>query len=138
MKNVLVVLLVLLLASVCWGKKKDLTKAKVEVVEESQSFKGAYGPSGPVGALRGRHVFDNALDMKTLINGDHALLRCYENHQGCNILGPGTYDAEIKISKNQDSGGDAGKGNGPDVWIFYVQPLDHKVFREHWKVSGTW
>jgi hypothetical protein len=77
MKNILVVFLVLLLASVCWGRKKDLAKARVEVVEESSAFKGAYQLGGLVGAIHGRAVFDNALDMKTLINGDRALLRCY-------------------------------------------------------------
>jgi hypothetical protein len=142
MKKMIAIFTLLFVGAAVAGEKTQAVK--VEVMEEGTSLHGEYQAAGFVGAVRGKKTYANALDIKTMINGDHALLRCYENHQGCNILGPGTYDGEIKVAKHQSvkSGTngmlDSGKGSGPDVWIHYVQPLDHKVYREHWKVSGTW
>jgi hypothetical protein len=50
--------------------------------------------------------------VNAIINGDHARLKCYENHKGCTALGPGTYDAEIE----KDS-----------VWILITKPVTHEL-----------
>jgi hypothetical protein len=123
------VFILFILATVVPGMavKKKNQPVKIEVVDQAEGFQGKYQNGGIIGAAQGARTFSTATTVKTIINGDHALLRCYENHSGCNILGPGTYDGDIKLT-----------GDQPDVWINYVRPLDHKVFREHWKVTGTW
>ena len=63
--------------------------------------------------------------VNALINGDHARLKCYENHRGCTALGPGMYTAEMD------------EKNG-DIWIVIVIPVSHKTIRDHWRVAGTW
>jgi hypothetical protein len=117
--------------------KKKLITVKVEVVEPTTTFQELAGNRG---SILGRRTGIDSVSLKVIINGDHALLRCYENHQGCNTLGPGTYDAEVSVPKctgclARDT---SGKASDPDVWIYYIQPLDHQRFREHWRVSGTW
>jgi hypothetical protein len=137
MKHILFVLTVVVLIPLTASSKNKLTIVKVEVVDQT-SFQGKFGNADSV---LGRRTAIEAASLRVIINGDHALLRCYENHQGCNTLGPGTYDAEVSVPKCGDDclGRDtSGKATDPDVWIYYVQPLDHHRFREHWRVSGTW
>lgn len=111
-----------------FASRKNLQTVKVEIVQESSGFEGKYRQGGLVGAVGGTKTFTTANTTKAIINGDHALLVCYEHHKGCNVLGVGTYNAEIETH---------GKDR-PDVWIYYVRPIDHKTFREHWQVSGSW
>lgn len=136
MKYGLLLLAIVVIIPLAASAKKKLTSVKVEVVEQNR-FDELYGASG---SILGRRSRIEGVSLKVIVNGDHALLRCYENHQGCNTLGPGTYDAEIKIPKCSNCSGrdTSGKGSDPDIWIYYVQPLDHQRFREHWRVSGTW
>ncbi len=61
--------------------------------------------------------------VNAIINGDHARLKCFENHRGCTAIGPGFYDAEVE---------------GYDIWISIEMPVTHQIVRDHWKVSGTW
>jgi hypothetical protein len=117
--------------------KKGAAPVQVQIVEMSSGFEGKYQQGGVAGLIAGARTFATATTSKAIINGDHALLRCYENHSQCNVLGPGTYDAEIKVYKNSEPTIFSGSGP-PDVWIYYVRPLDHKEIREHWKVAGTW
>jgi hypothetical protein len=137
MKYVALLLAVLALSPLPASAKKKLVTVKVEVVDQTTIFDEKYGNRGSV---LGRRTGIESVSVRVIINGDHALLRCYENHQGCNTLGPGTYDAEVSVPKcTECSGRDtSGKGSDPDVWIYYIQPLDHRRFREHWRVSGTW
>jgi hypothetical protein len=108
------------------------TAVKIEVVEQSEGMQGKYQLGGLTGAIQGQKTYNTATSTKTIINGDHALLMCYENHKGilkgCDFLGVGTYDGEMKQSSHSE----------PDVWVYYIRPVDHKIIREHWKVSGSW
>ncbi len=135
MGRILLVLAVALIPFTASARNK-LTAVKVEVVEQT-SFQER---SGNAGSVIGRRTAIEAASLTVIINGEHALLRCYENHQGCNTLGPGTYDAEVSVPKCTNCLGrdTSGKASDPDVWIYYIQPLDHHRFREHWRVAGTW
>jgi hypothetical protein len=137
MKRTVLLLAVAMLIPLAASAKNKLIAVKVEVVEQANNFQERYGNAGSV---VGRRTNIEAASLKVIINGEHALLRCYENHQGCNTLGPGTYDGEVRVQKCTDCLGrdTSGKGSDPDVWIYYIQPLDHQGFREHWRVSGTW
>jgi hypothetical protein len=111
---------------------KGKTAVKIEVVEQSEGMQGKYQLGGLVGVIQGQRTYTTATSTKTIINGDHALLMCYENHKGilkgCDFLGVGTYDGEMKPNSRSE----------PDVWVYYVRPVDHQIIREHWKVSGSW
>ncbi len=132
--------MLLLLVSLCsvstlaWAKK-HLTPIKVQVVTESEGFQGKYQQGGIGGVIGGVRTFATATLTTVIINGDHALLKCYENRTGCNILGAGEHDAEMRV---KDCKGCLESSSEPDIWIFYVRPVDHKTFREHWRVVGSW
>jgi hypothetical protein len=81
-----------------------------------------------------RRVITDAWTMKVIVNGEHARLKCYENHSACHFLGVGTYDAELKTHEEWTYGGP----EDPDLWIHYIRPLDHVDIREYWKVDGSW
>jgi len=137
MRRTILLLAIALIIPLAASAKKKLTTVKVEVVGPTDNFEERLGASGSIWGRRSRI---ESVSLKVIVNGDHALLRCYENHQGCNTLGPGTYDAEIMIPKCENCSGrdTSGKGSDPDIWIYYIQPIDHQRFREHWRVSGTW
>ncbi len=111
---------------------KGKIPVKIEVVEQSQGMQGKYQLGGLYGAIQGEKTYTTATLTRAIINGDHATLMCDENHKGtlkgCDFLGVGTYDGEMKSNSHSE----------PDVWIYYIRPVDHKVIREHWKVSGSW
>jgi hypothetical protein len=134
MRRVVILLsLLITLSPAAFGRDKKLVKVKVEVVEQ-EGLQGSFQAGGLVGEAIGRRVITDAWTMKVIVNGEHALLRCYENHDRCHFLGVGTYDAELKTHKGWTYGGP----EDPDLWIHYIRPLDHVDFREHWKVDGTW
>jgi hypothetical protein len=101
------------------------TNIKVEIVAPSEDRSVKVQGGGLVGAIAGARTTEVVFMVNTLINGDHARLKCYENHRGCTALGPGTYDAEMD------------EKNG-DIWITIVIPVSHKIVRDHWRVAGTW
>ncbi|MFY9740382.1 MAG: hypothetical protein WA252_20475 [Candidatus Sulfotelmatobacter sp.] len=135
MKRTIVLLSLVILTGWAWGKDKKLVPVKVEVVS-SEGMQGSVQGGGVVGAAVGRRVVTDAWTMKVIVNGEHAILKCYENHEACHFYAAGTYDGELKTHKGQDYGSDA--PDDPDLWIHYVRPLDHANIREHWKVSGSW
>jgi hypothetical protein len=126
-------LLVSLLPTGCWAKDKQLVSVKVEVV----SSEGAQQNQGSTDTLKGREVATDAWTMKVIINGEHALLKCYESHNTCHFLGAGTYVGELKTHAGAAKDY-AGYSSDPDVWIHYIRPIDHRDIREHWKVAGSW
>jgi hypothetical protein len=136
MKPTTIVLLFLLvsLSPTGWGKDKKLVSVKVEVI----SAEGVQENQGSTDTLKGREVVTDAWTMKVVINGDHAVLKCYENHNACHFLGAGTYDGELKTHPNAAAKDYAGYSSDPDVWIHYIRPIDHRDIREHWKVTGSW
>jgi hypothetical protein len=98
---------------------------------------GRYRSGGLGGMIVGSRTFTRATTTKAIINGDHTLLSCEEHHSHRIVLGAGTYDAEIKTEESCSPTLFHSCG-APDVWINYVRPVDHKVFRQHWKVAGSW
>ncbi|HEY6342145.1 MAG TPA: hypothetical protein VIY49_11685 [Bryobacteraceae bacterium] len=98
---------------------------KLEVVAPSEDRSVKTRAPGLVGAIAGARTTDVVFMVNVLINGDHARLKCYENHRGCTAVGPGIYDAEID------------EKNG-DIWINIVIPVSHRIVRDHWRVAGTW
>ena len=99
------------------------TPMKIKIVEQTEDRSFKYRNGGLVGAFQGTRTTDLVFMVNAIVNGDHARLKCYENHRGCTALGPGDYDAEIE------------KDN---IWIITTTPVTHKVIRDHWKVSGSW
>jgi|HubBroStandDraft_5_1064220.scaffolds.fasta_scaffold186426_2 hypothetical protein len=139
MKHTTVLLLALLiLMPMASGKDKKLVNVKIEVVSD-EGMQGTFQGDGAIGAAVGRRVLTDAWTMKVIVNGDHAILTCYENHHPCHFLGAGTYDGELEThrKKEWEYGGD-GRPKDPDLWIHYIRPIDHVDIREHWTVSGSW
>jgi hypothetical protein len=132
MRHIIISLsLLAMLSSAALGRDKKLVKVKLEVVQQPEGWQDSVGGGGLIGAAVGRRVLTDAWTMKVIVNGEHARLRCYENHSACHFLGAGTYDAELKTHP-KDTTAD------PDLWIHYIRPIDHVDFREHWKVNGSW
>jgi hypothetical protein len=96
---------------------------KIQIVAQTEDRAVKYRNGGVVGAFEGTKTADVVFMVNAIVNGDHARLKCFENHHGCTALGPGDYDAEIE------------KDN---VWVITTMPVTHKVIRDHWKVSGSW
>jgi hypothetical protein len=115
------VIAVMSLSSLALASTKQSMKIQVVAPTEDRAVK--YRKAGLVGAFEGTKTSDVVFMVNAIINGDHARLKCFENHRGCTALGPGDYDAEIE------------KDN---VWIVTTVPVTHKVIRDHWKVSGSW
>lgn len=103
------------------AKKLDIIKIQIAAPTEDRAFK--YRNPGLVGAFEGTKTSDVVFMVNAVINGDHARLKCYENHRGCTALGPGEYNAEV---------------DKDNVWILTEMPVTHKVIRDHWKVAGSW
>jgi len=135
MRKYMLLAVVLALVIPAAAAKKNLTKVKIEVVSQAEEMGQKFGSSG---SIVGRRTKSEVYMVNAIINGDKARLKCFENHQGCTAIGPGTYDAEIDIKGKFEYGGNGHKGNGADIWIFVVMPVTHQIVRDHWKVSGTW
>lgn len=97
--------------------------AKVQIVAPSEDRAVKYQNAGLIGAFQGARTTDVVFMVNAIVNGDHARLKCYENHKGCTALGPGEYEAEI---------------DKDNVWIIMSAPVTHKLIRDHWKVAGSW
>ncbi len=135
MKAYLPFAVVLTLAIPAAGGNKNLTKMKIEIVAQAEEMSHKVGSSG---SIVGKRTKSDVYMVNALINGDKARLKCFENHQGCTAIGPGTYDAEIDTRGKAEYGGSGHKGNGADVWVLIEMPVTHQIVRDHWKVSGTW
>jgi len=121
-KTVAITGLLLLFVSSAFAIKKQI---KVTIAAPSEDRSVKVEGSGLIGAIAGTRTTDVVFMVNAIIDGDHARLKCYENHRGCTALGPGDYDAEIDEKHG-------------DVWIQIVVPVSHKIVRDHWRVSGTW
>jgi hypothetical protein len=71
----------------------------------------------------GRRTHTDASTIFVIVNGEHALLDCYERRTGCSTVGPGKY---------------YGEQDGDGIWVNYQMPVTHKWVREHYKVAGSW
>ena len=115
---------------------KDLCRAiktsvAVEVVDSqnlTQSTDVRDDTSGGiVGAVvngtTGRRTHTDTSTIYVIVNGEHALLDCYERRTGCATIGPGKYYGELE---------------GDGIWVSYQMPLTHKPVRNHYKIAGSW
>lgn len=79
--------------------------------------------TGVVNGLTGRRTHTDAMSIYVVVNGEHALLDCYERRTGCATIAPGKYYGQLK---------------GDGIWIDYEMPLTHKPMRDHYKLAGSW
>jgi hypothetical protein len=107
------------------------TSVMVEVVDtqnltQSQDTRGDTS-GGAVGAIvngtTGRRTHTDSSTIYVIVNGEHALLDCYERRKGCGTIGPGKY---------------YGEQDGDGIWINYQMPITHKPVRDHYKIAGSW
>lgn len=122
MKKLTLALLIVLFASFAVAGHKRNVKVEVVAASEDRAFKYQAG-TGLIGAIGGVRTTEQVFMVNTIIEGEHARLKCYENHRGCTALGPGNYSGELQ---------------GSDVWITIKVPLEDKVTRDHWRVAGSW
>ena len=76
-----------------------------------------------VNGLTGRRTHTDASTIYVIVNGEHALLDCYERRTGCATIGPGKY---------------YGEHDGESIWVSYQMPITHKQVRNHYKIAGSW
>jgi hypothetical protein len=83
--------------------------------------------NGLIGALvtssNGRRTHTDSTTVSVIVNGEHALLDCYEHRTGCATIAPGKY---------------YGKLEGDGIWIDSKMPLTHEPMRNHYKLAGSW
>jgi hypothetical protein len=78
---------------------------------------------GIAGAVTGRRTLTDTSTISVIVNGEHALLDCYERRKGCTTIGPGKY---------------YGEQLGDGIWVNYQMPITHKQVRNHYKIAGSW
>ncbi len=71
----------------------------------------------------GRRTHTDTSKIYVIVNGEHALLDCYEHRTGCTTIGPGKH---------------YGQSDGGSIWINYRTPLTHKPLRNHYAIAGSW
>jgi hypothetical protein len=106
------------------------TSVIIEVVDsqtltQSTDARGT-GPgvvAATVNGLTGRRTHTDTSSIYVIVNGEHALLDCYEHRTGCATIGPGKY---------------YGQKNGDGIWISYRMPITHEPMRNHYKIAGGW
>ena len=82
---------------------------------------GAIGAT--VNSLTGRRTHTDTASIYVIVNGEHALLDCYERRTGCATIGPGKY---------------YGERSGDGIWVSYRMPITHTPMRNHYKIAGSW
>lgn len=76
-----------------------------------------------VNSATGRRTHTDTSNIYVIVNGEHALLDCYERRTGCATIGPGKY---------------YGEQNGDGIWVSYRMPITHESMRNHYKIAGSW
>lgn len=135
-RNVMFLSLLAIFSIAAFARDKKLVEVKVEILD-SEGVQGNLQSGGLAGAAVGRRVVTDAWTMKAIVNGEHVMLKCYENHHACHFFGVGTFDGELKTHNKTWAYGGLEDAD-PDLWIHFIRPLDHVDIREHWKVSGSW
>jgi hypothetical protein len=74
-------------------------------------------------SLTGRRTHTDATSIYIVLNGEHALLDCYEHRTGCATIAPGKYYGQVR---------------GDGIWIDYEMPITHEPMRNHYKLAGSW
>lgn len=101
------------------------TSVPVEVVDMQNLTQSvdARDDGGFIGAATGRRTHTDTDSIYVIVNGEHALLDCYERRTGCTTIGPGKY---------------YGERGGDGIWVSYRMPITHKPVRNHYKIAGGW
>jgi hypothetical protein len=101
------------------------TAVIVEVVEAQNLTQSVdvRGSGRIIPALTGRRTHTDTATISVIVNGEHALLDCYEHATGCATIRPGKYYGEL---------------DGGSVWVNYEVPLTHEVVRNHYVIAGSW
>lgn len=82
-------------------------------------------PSGIAESVAGRQTHTDAATMFVVVNGEHALLDCFEHRKGCIPVGPGKYYAELAADKKS-------------LWVDHEVPISHIRVRDHYVIAGSW
>lgn len=106
---------------VAFGKHKTIVKVTVPGTTEDRAVQSR--GAGLFGAIAGTKTTDVVFMVNVVIDGEHARLKCYEQHKGCSPLGSGDYEGEL---------------DGNSLWISQQIPITHKIVRDHWKIAGSW
>ena len=75
--------------------------------------------------LTGRVTHTDATTMYVIVNGERALVDCFEHRKGCTPLAPGTYYGNLDVDKRS-------------IWINHTLPLTHQRLRDHYVIAGAW
>jgi hypothetical protein len=76
-----------------------------------------------INGATGRRTHTDASTIYVVVNGERALLDCYERRTGCATVGPGKY---------------YGERDGDGIWVSFQMPLIHRWARNHYKIAGSW
>jgi hypothetical protein len=101
----------------------DTQNLTQSVDQRGDTSGGAVG--AVVNGLSGRKTHTDAATMNVIVNGEHALLDCYEHRKGCTTIGPGKYYGELDV-------------DGRSIWINHEIPITHKPVRDHYVIAGSW
>ncbi len=114
---------------ICHAINKTLIIEVVDTQNLTQSVDkrddNSGGFDGLANALAGRRTHTDAATMNVIVNGEHALLDCFEHRKGCVTIGPGKYYGELDT-------------DGMSIWISHEIPVTHKPVRDHYKIAGAW
>ncbi|HEY4842166.1 MAG TPA: hypothetical protein VIH78_09370 [Terriglobales bacterium] len=113
---------------VCHAIKTSVSVEVVDTETLTQSVDVRGNTSGGlagaiVNSTTGRRTHTDTSKIYVIVNGEHALLDCYERRTGCTTIGPGKY---------------YGQFDGGSIWINYQMPLTHKPLRNHYAIAGSW
>ena len=100
--------------------------ADSENLTQSQDIRGVRGRNvleTVINSATGRRTHTDTSTIYVIVNGEHALLDCYERRTGCTTIGPGKYYGQLK---------------GRSIWVNYEMPLTHKPVRDHYVIKGSW
>jgi hypothetical protein len=112
----------------CQGALDPVLVEVVDTKNLTQSIDARGDTSGGtvatvVNGLTGRRTHTDAMSIYIIVNGEHALLDCYERRTGCATIAPGKYYGQLK---------------GDGIWIDYQMPITHEPMRNHYKLAGSW
>ena len=113
---------------VCHAIKTSVSVEVVDTETLTQSMDVRGDTSGElvgtiVNSTTGRRTHTDTSKIYVIVNGEHALLDCFEHRTGCTTIGPGKY---------------YGQFDGGSIWINYQMPLTHKPLRNHYAIAGSW
>jgi hypothetical protein len=115
---------------ICQALKREMITIEVvnpETLTQSADARGTGQsvPAAVANAITGRRTHSDATTMSVIVNGEHALLDCYERRKGCKPMGPGRYYGELDRDKKS-------------IWIEHELPLTHEHVRDHYVIAGSW